>query len=167
MEHFSCAKCEKPFLGGRHFEKAGLAYCETHFLQLFGSVCYVCDKVNTAHYTLTRFRSVPSVYEMRSIVVHVMLDLQYLIVKKLHGVTTLPSQVIKGDVVNALNKSWCSHHFACSSCDRMLKEKSKFYEVDLKPVCKKCYDRFPRELKLRLKQYHEMESAKGSGVQVN
>ena len=69
--------------------------------------------------------------------------------------------------MNALNKSWCSHHFACSSCDRMLKEKSKFYEVDLKPVCKKCYDRFPRELRLRLKQYHEMESAKGSGVQVN
>ena len=46
VEHFSCAKCEKPFLGGRHFEKAGLAYCETHFLQLFGSVCYVCDKVS-------------------------------------------------------------------------------------------------------------------------
>ena len=76
-------------------------------------------------------------------------------------------QVIKGDVVNALSKSWCSHHFACSSCDRMLREKSKFYEVDLKPVCKKCYDRFPRELKLRLKQYHEMESEKGNGVQVN
>ena len=46
MEHFSCAKCEKPFLGGRHFEKAGLAYCETHFLQLFGSVCHLCDKVS-------------------------------------------------------------------------------------------------------------------------
>ena len=44
VDHFSCAKCEKPFLGGRYFEKAGLAYCETHFLQLFGSVCYVCDK---------------------------------------------------------------------------------------------------------------------------
>ena len=51
VEHFSCAKCEKPFLGGRYFEKAGLAYCETHFLQLFGSVCYVCDKVSTYRVT--------------------------------------------------------------------------------------------------------------------
>ena len=58
VDHFSCAKCEKPFLGGRYFEKAGLAYCETHFLQLFGSVCYVCDKVNATHYALTRFRSI-------------------------------------------------------------------------------------------------------------
>ena len=53
MDHFSCAKCEKPFLGGRYFEKAGLAYCEAHFLQLFGSVCYVCDKVCTGPKIIT------------------------------------------------------------------------------------------------------------------
>jgi len=29
-----CAKCEKPFLGTRHYEKKGLAYCETHYHQV-------------------------------------------------------------------------------------------------------------------------------------
>ena len=41
--------------------------------------------------------------------------------------------------------------------------KTKFYEVDLKPVCKKCYDRYPRELRLRLKKYHENEAAREQG----
>ncbi|XP_036093892.1 LIM and senescent cell antigen-like-containing domain protein 2 isoform X2 [Rousettus aegyptiacus] len=34
VEHFVCAKCEKPFLGHRHYEKKGLAYCETHYNQV-------------------------------------------------------------------------------------------------------------------------------------
>nr|KAF6495614.1 LIM zinc finger domain containing 2 [Rousettus aegyptiacus] len=45
VEHFVCAKCEKPFLGHRHYEKKGLAYCETHYNQLFGDVCYSCSHV--------------------------------------------------------------------------------------------------------------------------
>uniref|UniRef100_A0A8B9PTD5 LIM zinc finger domain containing 2 n=1 Tax=Apteryx owenii TaxID=8824 RepID=A0A8B9PTD5_APTOW len=45
VEHFVCAKCEKPFLGHRHYEKKGLAYCETHYNQLFGDVCYNCSHV--------------------------------------------------------------------------------------------------------------------------
>ena len=28
-------------------------------------------------------------------------------------------------------------------------------QVDLKPVCKKCYDRYPREMRLRLKKWEE------------
>ena len=45
MEHFVCAKCEKPFLGNKHYERKGLAYCETHYHQLFGNLCYVCNQV--------------------------------------------------------------------------------------------------------------------------
>jgi hypothetical protein len=46
VEHFVCAKCEKPFLGNRHYERKGLAYCETHYHQLFGNLCYVCNQVS-------------------------------------------------------------------------------------------------------------------------
>jgi len=112
VEHFVCAKCEKPFLGNRHYERKGLAYCETHYHQMFGNLCHVCN------------------------------------------------QVIQGDVFTALNKAWCVNHFACSSCDQKMTVKTKFYEVDLKPVCKKCYDRYPRDLRLRLKKYHENEAAR-------
>lgn len=45
VEHFVCAKCEKPFLGHRHYEKRGLAYCEIHYHQLFGNLCFVCNQV--------------------------------------------------------------------------------------------------------------------------
>jgi len=45
VEHFVCAKCEKPFLGHRHYERKGLAYCETHYHQLFGNLCFVCNQV--------------------------------------------------------------------------------------------------------------------------
>ena len=34
FQHFVCAKCEKPFLGTRHYEKKGLAYCEIHYHQV-------------------------------------------------------------------------------------------------------------------------------------
>jgi len=40
-----CAQCEKPFLGQKHYEKNGHAYCETHYNQLFGDVCYHCNEV--------------------------------------------------------------------------------------------------------------------------
>ncbi|XP_053679515.1 LIM and senescent cell antigen-like-containing domain protein 1 [Anopheles nili] len=107
VEHFVCAKCEKPFLGHRHYEKRGMAYCETHYHQLFGNLCFVCN------------------------------------------------QVIAGDVFTALNKAWCVHHFSCSICDQKLDQKSKFFEYDEKPVCKKCYERFPSELRRRLRISHE------------
>ena len=39
-----CTKCEKPFLGNRHYERKGLAYCATHYhqvkyLQIRSSIC--------------------------------------------------------------------------------------------------------------------------------
>uniref|UniRef100_A0A9J8BH05 LIM domain-containing protein n=1 Tax=Cyprinus carpio carpio TaxID=630221 RepID=A0A9J8BH05_CYPCA len=102
VEHFVCAKCEKPFLGHRHYERKGLAYCETHYNQLFGDVCYHCNRV------------------------------------------------IEGDVVSALNKAWCVNCFSCSTCNTKLTLKDRFVEVDLKPVCKHCYERLPEELKRRL-----------------
>ncbi len=35
----------------------------------------------------------------------------------------------------------CVDKFCCSSCDKRMTVKTKFYEVDLKPVCKKCYEK--------------------------
>uniref|UniRef100_UPI00358EFBAB LIM and senescent cell antigen-like-containing domain protein 1 isoform X2 n=1 Tax=Myxine glutinosa TaxID=7769 RepID=UPI00358EFBAB len=102
VEHFVCAKCEKPFLGHRHYERKGLAYCEIHYNQLYGDICFHCN------------------------------------------------HVIDGDVVSALSKAWCVGCFCCSTCNAHLNLKTKFVELDLKPVCKRCYRQLPRELKSRL-----------------
>ncbi|XP_015422969.1 PREDICTED: LIM and senescent cell antigen-like-containing domain protein 2 [Myotis davidii] len=111
-QHFVCAKCEKPFRGHRHYERKGLAYCETHYSQLFGDVCYSC------------------------------------------------SHVIEGDVLSALNKAWCASCFSCSACHSKLTLKNKFVEFDMKPVCKRCYEHFPLELKKRLKKLSDLAARK-------
>lgn len=110
VDHFVCARCERPFLGKRHFEMKGLAYCETHFYQLFGRKCSVCN------------------------------------------------QMIKGEAINALGKYWCVQHFACAFCDtKLIANRSKFYDVDQKPCCKKCYEKFPTEVRKRLALQHRRE----------
>jgi len=38
--------------------------------------------------------------------------------------------------------------------------RTKFFELDLKPVCKYCYDKFPAELKKRLKKAHDQQMKK-------
>ena len=118
VEHFVCAKCEKPFLGHHHYEKKGLAYCETHYFQLFGNVCYVCN------------------------------------------------QVIQGDIFTALNKAWCADHFACSFRDTKMIQKSKFYDVDSKPCCKKCFERFPSERKKQLKKLYAAKANAEKGDKI-
>ena len=39
LQHFVCSVCEKPFLGHRHYERKGLAYCEHHYHK----VCIIID----------------------------------------------------------------------------------------------------------------------------
>ncbi|EYC28313.1 hypothetical protein Y032_0008g88 [Ancylostoma ceylanicum] len=102
VEHFVCYVCEKPFLGHRHYERKGLAYCEQHYHKLYGNVCYKCG------------------------------------------------EACGGEVFQALQKSWCIKCFACSLCDKKMDHRTKFYEFDMKPTCKRCYDRFPTELKKRI-----------------
>ncbi|KAK2109193.1 LIM and senescent cell antigen-like-containing domain protein 2 [Saguinus oedipus] len=70
------------------------------------------------------------------------------------------SHVIEGDVVSALNKAWCVSCFSCSTCNSRLTLKNKFVEFDMKPVCKRCYEKFPLELKKRLKKLSELTSRK-------
>lgn len=110
VDHFVCARCERPFLGKRHYERKGLAYCEQHYYQMFGHQCFVCQ------------------------------------------------QMIKGDVIRALGKYWCVQHFSCAFCEtKLIANKSKFYDVDSKPCCKKCYEKFPRDVRKRLAEQHRRD----------
>ena len=97
VEHFACAKCEKPFLGHRHYEKNGLAYCYFHYHQLFGSLCYHCNGVIEVTCNLFKL--------------------------------SLLLFFFQGDIFTALSKAWCSSHFSCTSCDKPLGSKTKFFEV--------------------------------------
>ena len=120
----------------RHYEKKGLAYCETHYHQLFGNLCFVCNQVIAGDGQLMFYF--------------------------MHTITTFTIYFFSIVVFTALNKAWCVHHFACSVCDTKMSQKTKFYEFDLKPVCKKCFDKFPAELRKRLKKAYESQPRKTS-----
>ncbi len=47
FKHFCCARCGQPFLGSKHFENKGLAYCEMDYHFLFGSTCFICNRILT------------------------------------------------------------------------------------------------------------------------
>ncbi|VDK48183.1 unnamed protein product [Anisakis simplex] len=83
IDHFLCAKCEKPFYGSKHFEKRERAYCES---------CY----------------------------------------KK------------------GWNSCWRMYCWEGEGQKEGRKTISKVIEMDMRPICKKCFDKFPKELKQRM-----------------
>lgn len=110
VDHFVCATCEKPFLGKRHYEWKGSAYCQEHYYQLFGRTCFLCR------------------------------------------------QLVKGDVIRALDQYWCKEHFACFRCNKQLaNHKSGFVNIDMKPCCKKCYLKLPSEVRRRCAEQQRLE----------
>lgn len=42
FQHFVCAKCSVPFKGAKFHEHKGLAYCDQHYNDLIGTVCFKC-----------------------------------------------------------------------------------------------------------------------------
>ncbi|XP_061431047.1 LIM domain-containing protein unc-97-like [Lethenteron reissneri] len=61
-----------------------------------------------------------------------------------------PCDVTCATVLSALNKTWCVSCFCCSACHAKLSAKTRFVEVDHRPVCKRCFSRLPQELRRRL-----------------
>jgi len=68
---------------------------------------------------------------------------------------TYCSEVIQTQVIATLEKRWCEHCFRCYCCHKHMSPKEKFIEFDMKPVCKKCFEHFPYELKKRLKKAND------------
>ena len=50
--HFVCARCGKPFAGGRFYEHEGRAYCEADFHALFSPKCAVCGEPLLGRYSV-------------------------------------------------------------------------------------------------------------------
>lgn len=61
-----------------------------------------------------------------------------------------------------LGSGWGGHRLLGFSVCR-----NKFVEFDMKPVCKRCYEKFPLELKKRLKKLSDMTSRKAQPKSVD
>ncbi|MFH4981146.1 hypothetical protein AB6A40_007855 [Gnathostoma spinigerum] len=69
-----------------------------------------------------------------------------------------------GGNIKVFKKHWCPKCYTCCTCDAQLDVKSKVVEFDMRPLCKKCYEKLPDELKERLMKTHEKNDKHDKGV---
>lgn len=101
-EHFTCTTCQVPFAGSAFREHEGKPYCESHYHQYFGRMCFKCNK----------------------------------------------PVVDRG--VEVFGKIYHREHFTCTGCENILGK--EIMEWDGKPLCFKCFDALPKEVKKRIKE---------------
>jgi len=53
-------------------------------------------------------------------------------------------EIIKGEYIEAMGKTWCPDHFVCSSCSEPFPD-DKFYKHEDHPYCEKCYRQLTSE----------------------
>ncbi|KAH9280981.1 LIM domain-containing protein unc-97 [Echinococcus granulosus] len=60
-------------------------------------------------------------------------------------------------LVEFANKLYCLKHFTCEFCDKLLQPGSRFFTVDLRPICNACYRRLPSDLQRSLRKWRRRE----------
>ncbi|CBY19331.1 unnamed protein product [Oikopleura dioica] len=130
-----CAACHRP-IDGRVLKAMGKAWHHHHF------VCSTCEKPFSKNSFFAGNDGRPYCeYHFN----------------KLYGATcALCDRVIKTQVVSTFDKKWCEPCYRCYCCNKILKPKEKVVEYDMRPCCKSCYDKFPYELKKRMKKAQDL-----------
>lgn len=68
------------------------------------------------------------------------------------------NRLVKGNIISALDRYWCVDHFLCGFCRRpLVPNKTKFHNVESRPCCTKCFDKFPRAYARKLAEQHKRE----------
>ncbi|XP_063683954.1 LIM domain-containing protein B-like isoform X2 [Bolinopsis microptera] len=124
-----CAACKKA-IDGRAIKAASKAWCPEHFL------CYQCERpLSGDKFMLNEGKPYCQYHYM-----------------KMFGVRCFYCDNRSSmQVIKVLNKNYCENHFFCTGCDTLLEEKkSKVIEMDMKPYCRHCYDKFPSDMRRKL-----------------
>ena len=90
MMHKLYVQCEKPFMGNRHYERKGLAYCETHYHQVPSSF---------------QFQSLFSKQNAFIPVILLKDPIRYILLQLFGNLCYVCNQVTQTDVFTALNKA--------------------------------------------------------------
>jgi LIM and senescent cell antigen-like-containing domain protein 1/2 len=66
------------------------------------------------------------------------------------------------DVVDAMGKKFCEGHFVCAGCQtNLMGAGNKFGEWDNKPLCTRCWNALPLDIRKRLNEYLKIEKKVG------
>lgn len=122
-----CGGCKQP-IENRHIEALGKTWHPEHF------VCSKCEKPfhGKKHFEINGLAYCEA-------------DYYDILGHRCH----ICDQVIKANqVISALNKYYCPDHFCCYLCGgQLLADKTKFYDVDFNPCCKRCYKKLPFKIR--------------------
>nr|CAH8873172.1 unnamed protein product [Trichobilharzia regenti] len=170
--HFHCFDCKEE-LGPDAHERGGELYCLRCFGRSGIPICCACrrpiegrivwalGKVWHVEHFVCHHCEIPFMgsrfYEWQG---HAYCLLHYQ--SKIGSICHICTKPVTGILAKFTNKIYCPEHFRCSLCDRKLDEKSKLYEIDLKPVCKECYDKLPMHWKKTLAKIHRTDRQKWS-----
>ncbi|KAI9104817.1 hypothetical protein DFS34DRAFT_214499 [Phlyctochytrium arcticum] len=168
--HFNCSLC-KETLGADCREYESKLYCSNCLERITTRVCQACRRpiqgrsitamgkqYHPEHFVCSRCEKPfgSSVYwEYKG---KPYCELHY---REMVGeVCGLCYEPVLGKTISAMGRPWCENHFVCTGCHGALltdNNKMQFWEYDLKPFCKKCFDALPTDIRRRMAKFADME----------
>jgi len=166
--HFPCTIC-KAILGSDCVEYEGKLYCPKDYEIVTAPVCYTCRRpifgpsitalgrqFHTEHFVCfkceKRFDD-SMFYEYQNkpyCIIH-----YNELTQSNCGRCKHPAS---GKVITAMGKKWCENHFTCFGCDLNFNvQQAPYFEWDLKPMCKNCYNNLPTSVKKNLEKYDQID----------
>eukprot|EP00003_Mantamonas_plastica_P014350 TRINITY_DN248_c0_g1_i3.p1 TRINITY_DN248_c0_g1~~TRINITY_DN248_c0_g1_i3.p1 ORF type:complete len:420 (+),score=122.35 TRINITY_DN248_c0_g1_i3:790-2049(+) len=156
-EHFSCHECGAELRGGQCFEFDNELYCEYDYNKLIASCCAMCKKKIDGRALNALGRQFHPECFACSICESSLSDGQfyekdgkaycethyYSLFGKMCANCEKP---ITGKGIYAIEQNWHETCFLCVGCNCNLAGKV-FLEYENKPVCKKCFNKLPKEIR--------------------
>ncbi|PRP83932.1 LIM-type zinc finger-containing protein [Planoprotostelium fungivorum] len=166
-EHFRCEECRCEFRGGNCHEYEGKLYCAEDYAKIIRNTCASCGKPILG-------RSITAVGRMWHpehfvcFICHepfpgsnfhekdgkAYCDAHYL--SEFGTPCAKCNKPVIHGAITFLEKTYHTEHFCCSGCDGVLK-KGEVMEWESKPMCIKCYDNLPRDLRKKVEKKKEEE----------
>ena len=161
IEHFRCEICHSEFLGGNFREYENKRICLDCFAKVAKTICFKCKKPIIGR-TVTALGNVyhpecfcctvcGDLFAKGSYYEHDGLPYCFFHYNQLFGkVCCICDKVIASGAINFAEKFYHEGCFKCHGCNCQLNLKSHVSAVDDRPMCTKCFDKLPKEVRDRV-----------------
>lgn len=163
-EHFRCEECGCEFKNGNCHEYEGLLYCYPDYLKLLKQVCAFCQKPIMGR----SVTAIGRVWHPEHFMCHTCKEpfggstffeqdgkayCQIHYYSQFGKVCQKCNKPCMDNWLMALGKHYHKEHFVCAGCDQPLGR--EFHDFESKAMCKKCYEKLPKEVRKRIEKKKE------------
>jgi len=161
IEHFRCEICHSEFLGGNFREYEGKRICLDCFGKVAKTICFKCKKPIIGR-TVTALGNVyhpecfcctvcGDLFAKGSYFEHDGLPYCFFHYNQLFGkICCICDKVIPTGAINFAENFYHETCFKCHGCNCHLTLKSHVSAVDGRPMCSKCFEKLPKEVRERV-----------------